>query len=107
MYTLRKDIKLQSGVIIPSDTVLNIRILKDKHGVPIPSVAVCENETNKFVIPSTILYEFFDEFTPCPYKRILKEKTNPTTFSLKGKTVKRDGWDKEGFPSVLLAADEL
>ncbi len=68
-----------------------------------PMVAVLESNEQVRRIRSANLWRYFDEFIQVTDDLIEEGISDSVCESLTGERVEPDGWDSEGFPSVLLA----
>jgi hypothetical protein len=96
---LKKEIKKKSGEVIPAGTSLHVYVEREN-----PMVAWAENASFKVRLPSASLQKYFDEFDEFGMDELEEAMFDGICPSLTGESIEPDGWDSEGFPSILIAS---
>lgn len=95
------EIKFKDGSSWPAGASIVLSVNRDK-----PTVTEAYNkatrETRKLM--SIRLHRYFDEFLPVSMDELEIAMMDGICDSLTGEQVEPDGWDRQGFPSMLLAA---
>lgn len=97
---VKKSIIFKDGYLFPEGTDVIVSVEQDR-----PSVAILEEIATgiKKRVHSLNLHRYFNEFISCSMDEIEEAVTDGDCQSLTGESVEPDGWDSEGFPSILLA----
>jgi hypothetical protein len=97
--TLRKSITFKDGTIWEAGQDVIIEVKKES-----PSRAIlCLNGAPK-TVRSASLHKWFDEFISFNMDDLEGAVMDCSCPSLTGVEIEPDGWDSDGFPSILLAA---
>lgn len=91
-------LKFKSGEIWEVGTLVNVSVEEDR-----PFVAIVSKNGDKKMIRSANLYHYFQGFIKYTEKDMEAGIMDGICKSLTGARVEPDGWDSEGFPSILLA----
>lgn len=94
----KKDIFLKSGKVIKKNSTVNVSVLKDK-----PWIAIVEKDNITCRIKSASLHLLSNSFIEITESMLMDSIIDDCVPSLTGCYVEPDGWDPEGFPSILLA----
>ncbi len=82
--------------------------IEEKHKIIVekdtPYIAMCESEDRVFMMPAILIGRYYKELRHFTDKEISEAEGKEEVLSLAGELVKSNGWDKEGFPSINLAA---
>jgi hypothetical protein len=95
---LLKDMHTQRGIDVPAGTEVEVTVPKEH-----PTIAILEIGEHKIRSRSASLYTKFAEFQEFTMDDMQEAVGDGTSPSLTGDIVELDGWDSEGFPSILLA----
>lgn len=96
-----KAIKFKDGTSWKEGTEVIIEVPRDN-----PSMALLTRTSDMQVrkIHSLNLSSYFEEFEPFGMSDVEEAMMDSVCPSLTGDSVEPDGWDSEGFPSILLAS---
>ena len=95
---LIKELKTKSGQVFPPGFTFYVRVNEDR-----PTVANLTIEDFTIKLPSKKLYAYFEEFDEITMEMLEEAMYDGRCLSLTGDTVEPDGWDDQGFPSMLMA----
>ncbi len=98
-------INLKSGYSVPLGTECDVTV-PNRSEPMIAKVDVLAEDGSidkSFLIPSALLWKRFYGFQEFTQDDLQDTLFDSTCVSLTGDTVEPDGWDSEGFPSILLA----
>ena len=97
--TVKKQVTLKSGVVLSVGTEVSVYIDKST-----PWIAqITSPETGEFKTKSKNLQYFLSDFVGFGMDDLQSAVFGDDCMSLLGDWVEPDGWDSEGFPSILLA----
>lgn len=98
--TTIREIKFKNGEVWPVGTEVSISVEEER-----PSIAFLDTltEAQPKRVRSTSLHLWFNEFVTITEEGVENAMFDGNCPSLTGEEVEPDGWDSEGFPSVLLA----
>lgn len=98
---LKKDVTTKSGEVIPQGTECDITVERNR---PTTAFLQIEGREKKIAVPCVGLCKLFNEFPEYHMSDIEAAMEDGTCPSMTGDDVEPDGWDSEGFPSLLMAA---
>jgi hypothetical protein len=97
--TLRKSIAFKDGTVWEAGQDVIIEVKETA-----PMIAVLYRDGMPKRVRSASLYKWFDEFISFGMDDLEGAVMDCSCPSLTGVEIEPDGWDSEGFPSILLAA---
>ena len=98
-------IKFKDGTEWPAGTAVHIFVRRECPTMAILQKAViADPATDVRRVRSISLFKWFDEFETYTMEDLEEAVCDSICPSLTGQSVEPDGWDADGFPSILLAS---
>lgn len=95
---LKKAVRLKSGEVFEKGTPVKVRVVRER-----PWNCVLTIKGKDYRLRTANLHHISDDFVKPTEELISMGVMDSVCESMTGARVEPDGWDSEGFPSVLLA----